>query len=154
MDSFHSTTYQIVWATKYRRKTMDKSNRRRLYLYLHNILLKYECYVLRINGVSDHLHIILSIPPKVCISKLVKELKQDSSKWVRVNYIFPTWTGWQRGFFVASYAFEARKNLVEYVKRQEAHHGETSLPAKETWREELIRLLDEFGIPWEEAFLD
>jgi hypothetical protein len=85
---------------------------------------------------------------------LVKELKQDSSKWVRVNYIFPTWTGWQRGFFVASYAFEARKNLVEYVKRQEAHHGETSLPAKETWREELIRLLDEFGIPWEEAVLD
>lgn len=124
MKSFHNTIYQIVWGTKYRHKTMTPENRKRLYGYLYTILLKYGCHILCINGVSDHLHIVLSIPPKVTPSKLIQELKQDSSKWAREMKLFPKWGGWQRGYFIATYAYEARRNLIEYVKLQAVHHGE------------------------------
>lgn len=160
MNAFHNTTYQIVWGTKHRKKNMLKENRSRLYGYLHAILVTNGCHVIQINGVADHLHIAVSIPPKIAPSKLIQELKQDSSKWIRVNEIFPDWEGWQGGYFLGTYALEARPNLIRYIKRQEIHHGEVPEHAGKTAREtedylaELRRLLRLSGIPWEEKYLD
>ncbi len=154
MNSFHNTTYQIVWGTKYRRKTMTPENRKRLYGYLYVILKKYNCHVLRINGVSDHLHIITSIPPRITPSKLIQELKQDSSKWLREMGLFSNWGGWQKGYFIATYSYDARFDLIEYVKNQATHHGDKEATETEDYRTELKRLLTEAGILWEEKYLD
>jgi|AntRauTorckE5430_2_1112549.scaffolds.fasta_scaffold04749_1 REP element-mobilizing transposase RayT len=154
MNSYHTTTYQIVFGTKYRRKNMRKKNRRQVYGFIYGICKSHGCFVYRINGVSDHLHIVLSIPPKVRISTLVKEIKQSSSNKIRKEILFDDWAGWQVGYFLASYAAEARGNLINYVINQEIHHGETDGNEKESYRDELIRLLNEHKIPWDEKYLD
>ncbi|WP_026231775.1 IS200/IS605 family transposase [Neolewinella persica] len=154
MNSYHSTTYQIVFGTKYRRKVMTRKNRLKLFKFIYGICKNYECHVYRINGVSDHIHIVLSIPPKVAISALIKEIKSSSSGFIRKERLFKNWMGWQKGYFLGSYAAEARDNLVAYVKKQETHHGEMNELEKESYHDELVRLLGEHHIPWDEVYLE
>ena len=154
MNTYYSTTYQIVFGTKYRRKNMTRDNRRRVYAYIYGICRNHDCHVYRINGVSDHLHIALSIPPKLAPSKLIRQIKSESSKFIRYNDLFPDWEGWQKGYFLGTYAASARSRLIEYIINQENHHGEVHTPATESYRDELIRLLNEQNIEWDEQFLD
>jgi len=154
MNAYHTTTYQLVFGTKYRRKNMTKKNRHIVYGKMYFTLKRFGCHVYRINGVADHVHIVMSVPPKVCISDVIREVKSTSSLLIRQKNLFEDWVGWQRGYFLASYSAEARHALIEYVKRQEIHHGECDEPEDEDYRAELRRLLDEQDIPWDEAFLD
>jgi REP element-mobilizing transposase RayT len=154
MNSYHSTTYQIVFGTKYRKKNMIKKNRRKVYQYIYGICRNHGCFVYRINGVSDHLHIVLSIPPKVAASALIKDLKQYSSRMIKRYNLFPNWGGWQTGYFLGTYAASARKGLITYVINQEIHHGEDENPEAESYQEEMIRLLEENNIEWDEKYLE
>lgn len=135
---------------------MTKTNRRQVYKYIYKICKEHGCFVYRINGVSDHLHIALSIPPKVAPSRLIKEIKQYSSVMIKQKGLFEEWPGWQIGYFLASYPASARKNLVSYVRNQEVHHGETGSEStmRHSYRQELIGLLNEHGIDWDEKYLD
>jgi hypothetical protein len=60
----------------------------------------------------------------------------------------PDFKGWQNGYGYFSYANEARHNLIEYVKKQEAHHHAQS------YKEEFIGLLQEHGVEFDEHYLD
>lgn len=133
---------------------MTPENRRIVYAFIFGILKRMGCHVYRINGVSDHLHIVLSIPPKVCIADLIRDIKSKSSLKIRRDRLFADWSGWQRGYFLASYAAESRPALIRYVIKQQKHHGETTAPQAEDYGEELRRLLNEQGINWDEAYLD
>ena len=148
MGTFTQTLYQIVFSTKYRKKTLSKDDRPELFKSIWGILKNSKCHLYRINGVEDHIHIITSLHPSVALANLVKDIKLGSTSFIKEKKIFPDFAGWQDGYSAFTYSIEAKDNLIEYVKNQEEHHK------NKTFKEELIELLKEHGIEFDEKYLD
>jgi REP element-mobilizing transposase RayT len=148
MSTYTQTLYQIVFSTKYREKTLDKSERSELFKSIWGILKNKNCHLYRVNGVEDHIHIATSLHQSVALAQLVKDIKLGSSSFIKEKGIFPNFNGWQDGYAAFTYSIDAKDNLIEYIKNQEIHHQ------NKNFREELIELLNEHGVTFEEKYLD
>jgi putative transposase len=120
--SFWRTFYHLVWTTKNREPLITPEIEPRLYAYLVHKAAELGAFVYVINGCTDHIHIIVAIPPHVSISDLVKHLKGASSHELnqqRLDFRF----AWQRGYGVLTLGQRQKPDAELYVKRQKEHHG-------------------------------
>jgi len=147
MDSYRSLTYQIVIATYKRHRTLPEEASHALYEYIWRIMKKRHCYPYRINGIEDHVHIVCEIHPSVAVSDLVRDLKMLSSKWMKDSGLFPDFKGWSAGYGVFTYSRHERSKIINYVRNQQVHHR------KEDYRTEIRKILDEFGVGYDEQYL-
>ena len=147
MSTYTQILYQLVFSTWSREKTLSENKREELYKYIAGILKNKKCHLYRINGVEDHLHIVTHIHPTVALSGLIKDIKLASSDWIKANKIFNNFNGWQDGYGAFTYSIKEKDTLIEYVKNQREHHR------VKTFTEELIELLNEHGIEYDEKFL-
>lgn len=148
MSTYTQILYQIVFSTKKRERTLTEENRSELFKYIWGILKNKKCHLYRINGVEDHLHIATHLHPSVALASLVKDIKLASSDFIKQNRLFPNFNGWQDGYSAFTYAISAKDNLIEYIKNQEEHHK------TKTFQEELVELLHEHGVEFDERYLD
>lgn len=148
MATFTQILYQLVFSTKSRHRVMTPEGRPELFRYISGILRKKECRVYIINGVEDHLHIVTHLHPSVALASLVKDIKIASSVFIKKHELFQDFEGWQVGYGAFTYSITARKNLIAYVKNQEEHHKAWS------YREELMALLKEHEVEWDERYLE
>lgn len=140
--------YQLVYATKYRQHTLVKPARYRLFDFMKSFLISKGCFVYQINGVEDHLHIVIHLHPAIALSSLVKDLKLASTDFIKKNKLFPKFKGWQVGYAAFTYSVESKYNLIRYVENQEAHHRLT------TSLDELIKLLSEHEVAYDKQYLE
>jgi len=147
MSTHTQILYQIIFSTKQRRPTLYKENREKLFKYAWGILKNKKCHLYRINGVSDHLHIVTHIHPSISLSDLVKDIKLGCSHYIKLDNLFTDFSGWQEGYSAFTYSFHEKNRLIEYVKNQESHHK------KITFKEELTALLKEHHVDFDENFL-
>lgn len=147
MSTYTQLLYQIVFSTKNREMTMIESGQDKLYKYITGVLKTKNCHLYRIGGVEDHLHLVTHIHPMIAVAQLVKDIKLASGSFIKSENIFPAFAGWQVGYGAFTYSISAKNNLIEYVKRQKAHHK------KDSFRDEYIRLLHEQGVEFKEEYL-
>ncbi len=147
MSTYTQILYQIVFHTKYARDTLIRENRKKLFKYIWGIIKEKNCLLYQINGVDNHIHILLHLHPSVSLASLVKDIKVSSSIWIKEQKLFPDFIGWQRGYGAFTYSPDAKKNLINYIRRQEWHHK------KITYREEYLQLLRDFNIEFDERYL-
>ena len=148
MSTYTQILYQIVFSTKYRERTLTKDGRVDLFKYITGILKNKNCHLYSINGVDDHIHIATHLHPSVALSSLVKDIKLASTSYIKQQRLFTKFNGWQNGYAGFTYSLQAKKNLINYIESQEEHHRQKS------FREELIDLLHEHSIPFNEKYLD
>ncbi len=148
MSTYTQILYQIVFSTKRRERTLQKDNRAELFKYMWGILKNKKCHLYRINGVEDHIHIVTHIHPTIALANLIKDIKLASSAFIKEKNLFPNFDGWQEGYSAFTYSIKEKDNLIEYVKNQEEHHKTI------TFKEELIELLKEHGIEFDEKYLE
>jgi len=147
MSTYTQILYQIVFSTYKREKTLTKENRKELYQYIWGILKNKNCHLYRMNGIEDHIHIVTHIHPSISLASLVKDIKLASSGYIKSHNLFPDFNSWQNGYGGFTYSFKDKDNLIEYVKNQEEHHKIV------TFRDELVELLKEHGIEFDEKYL-
>ena len=147
MSTFTQILYQIVFSTKNRQRTLTVDERPKLYAYIWGILEKKNCHPYRINGIEDHVHIATHIHPSNALASLVKDIKLASSSFIYDGSLFKHFAGWQDGYAAFTYSYKEKDRLIEYIKNQEKHHEKLS------YRDELICLLKEHGIEFEEKYL-
>jgi REP element-mobilizing transposase RayT len=147
MSTYTQIIYQIVFGTKNRENTLSKVNRPKLFEYIIGILLNNKCHVYCINGVEDHVHIITHLHPTVALAWLVKDIKLASSALIKEKNLFQHFGGWQEGYGAFTYSIKEKPNLIAYVSNQEEHHRTIS------YKEELMGLLKEHGIEFDERYL-
>jgi putative transposase len=147
MSTYTQILYQIVYSTWNCEKVLDNYNREELFKYISGILNNKKCHLYRIGEVSDHLHILTHIHPTVALSSLVKEIKLASSEYIKNKKLFQNFSGWQEGYGAFTYSFKDKDRLIEYIKNQETHHQ------VKTFKEELIDLLTEHRIEFDEKYL-
>ena len=147
MSTYTQILYQIVYSTKNREQTLEAKNRKELYKYVWGILKNSKCHLYQIGGVEDHIHIITHLHPSVALSDLIKNIKLASTDYIKNKRLFARFNGWQDGYGAFTYAIDAKENLINYVKNQEAHHK------KKTFVEEYKQLLHDHKIEFDETYL-
>ena len=147
MSTYTQLLYQIVFSTKHRNPALIEIKREYLFKDIWGILKNKRCHLYRVNGVEDHIHILTHIHPTVSVSSLVKDIKLGSSDFIKRKNLFPDFGGWQDGYAAFTYSIKEKKRLIEYVKNQEDHHKTM------TFKEELILLLNEQDITYDEKYL-
>lgn len=147
MSKYTQLIYQLVFGPENRQKCLIKENRDELFKYITGILKECKCHIYQINGVEDHLHIVTHIHPSISISTLVKNIKVASNNFIKDKGLFPEFRNWQEGYAAFSYSYNEKSRLIEYVRNQEIHHNKIS------YRDELINLLNEFGVSYDEKYL-
>jgi REP element-mobilizing transposase RayT len=139
--------YHIVFATKNRAATLEESQKKRLFAFIFHLLKNKKCFLYRINGVEDHIHILTHVHPSISISTLVKDIKVSTSLFIKRESVFKNFNGWQEGYGAFTETIKTKDRLIEYVKNQEKHHEKMS------YFDEYKGLLKDYGIAFEEKFL-
>ena len=98
-------------------------------------------------GVEDHVHLVLQLKPDRSVSQTLARLKAVSSKWLNESGRLAGRFEWQRGYGAFSVRRSDLVSLQRYVAGQREHHR------RESYRDELVRFLDEHGVDYEERFL-
>ena len=141
MHSFNSCLMHCVFSTKERRPWLTSNIRERLWPYFGGIARANNMKALAIGGVTDHVHLLLSLPPTLSISKAMQLLKGNSSKWLRET--FPELAredfAWQEGFGAFSISISGVEETIHYIQMQEEHHRQRS------FHEELVLFLKKHG---------
>jgi REP element-mobilizing transposase RayT len=135
----------IVFSTRDRIPFLTESQTStELHSYLGGIAKNLGCQPLGVGGVADHVHVLVRMSKTVALSDLIRDLKANSSSWVKQRV--PSFA-WQAGYGAFSFAADALAAEQKYVAEQEAHH------AKVSFQDELRRLLRESGQEWDETYL-
>ena len=117
-----------VFATKERQPFLSHEIRDRLHPYLGGIARDNSMKALAIGGTEDHVHILLSIPATLSVSKAMQLMKGNSSKWLRDTFpeIKSKEFAWQQGFGAFSISVSSIDDTVRYIRNQEQHHQKKS----------------------------
>ncbi len=118
--------YHIVWGTKNRLELIDPIWEKDLYGYIWGKATALECIPHAIGGMSDHTHVAISIPPKLCVATLIGQLKGASSHHVNERYAGGSFM-WQAEYGVLSFSEKALPTIVDYINHQKKHHADNTL---------------------------
>ena len=147
MSTYTQILYHIVFSTKNREPVLLASRREDLLKYIQGILKNKQCHLYRISAVTDHVHILCSIHPAVCLADLIREIKNATNTWITQDRVFPGFAHWQDGYGAFTLSIGEKDAVVEYIKNQETHHRMRG------FREELCDLLARAGVPYDERYL-
>jgi REP element-mobilizing transposase RayT len=138
---------QFVFAVKYRLALTQPAWKDRLYQYITGIIQNNEHKMLQINGMPDHIHILIGMRPSQSISSLMQNVKTESSKWIKENSFCFSPFAWQEGYGAFSYSKSHVPDVIRYIQNQEAHHK------KETFSDEYIKMLKAFEIDYDKQYI-
>lgn len=138
----------IVFSTKNRQPFLgDGTFRDRLHAYLTGICENQNSPSLRVGGTEDHAHILCRLSKTLDVSTLIRELKRNSSKWIKdVNQQLPVFY-WQQGYGAFSVSPSHVDALIDYIVNQEEHHR------RETYEDEFRRLCKNYGVAIDERYV-
>ncbi len=120
--------YHLIWATKERHPLILPEKETQLYNYIIGKSDQFNSIVHEVNGMSDHIHLIVSIPPTIAISEYVRKIKGSSSNYL--NKISTERFEWQRGYGIFSVGVKNLDIAINYVKNQKEHHGKGTIIRK------------------------
>jgi REP element-mobilizing transposase RayT len=147
-QSFAQIYVHIIFSTKNRQSFLnDKAIRHELHKYLGGTCNGLDCPSLRVGGVADHVHILCRLGRRISVADLVKELKRESSQWIKTKSLSLADFYWQAGYGAFSISPSHAKALIEYITNQEEHHR------AETFQDEFRRLLKKYGVEWDERYV-
>lgn len=146
----HTFTRQllhIVFSTKHRQPLLTPDVKPRMYGYMRTISEDLGVVVLGLNGVEDHVHLAVDLPPKLSTAEYLTKMKANSSRWFRRQ--FPRLDfGWQRGYGAFSVSPSRLPELQRYIDIQEAKHAELS------FEEEIRKIVEGHGVPFDARSLE
>lgn len=148
MTGTYSQIYlQIVFAVSGRQNKILHSFEEELYKYISGIITGKDQKSLAVNGMPDHIHFLVGLRPSMRISDLVRDVKNNSSKFINEQRWLSSKFSWQEGFGVFSYAESNYGKVIEYIKNQKQHHQ------KQNFREEYESFLKKFNVLYEDKYL-
>jgi putative transposase len=115
--------YHLVWSTKNRQPLLTPETEPVIHNYLRAKALGLEATVFALNGDQDHVHVVVSIPPKNAVSKFIGQIKATASTKFNKSHANRSPLFWQEEY--GAFSFDARRlpNYIAYVERQKEHHA-------------------------------
>jgi REP element-mobilizing transposase RayT len=146
-QSFAALHAHLIFSTKQRERHLTLDVVERLYPYFGGIAGNLGCTVKVAGGVEDHVHLLVSLGREVAVSTLVRDLKANSSSWLKNEFPHLAMFAWQNGYGAFSVGRSGLDRVAAYIRNQEEHHR------KLTFQEEFVEFLERYGIRYDERYL-
>jgi len=146
-DTYSQLYIQIIFAVKGRQNLISKKWKDEIYKYITGIITNQKQKLIAINGMPDHIHILVGIKPNISISDLVRDIKTSSSKFINEQKWINGKFEWQTGFGAFSYGHSQLTPVIKYIENQEEHHK------TKTFKEEYIMFLKLFNIDFKNEYI-
>ena len=147
VNTYTQIHLHIVFAVKYRQGLIHDSWKDELYKYITGIIQKNNHKLLCINGMPDHIHILVGLRPAQSVSNLLQDIKADSSQWINEKNFLKIKFEWQEGYGAFSYGKSQLNDVITYIENQEEHHK------RQTFTEEYRKFLKKFEIDFDEKYI-
>jgi len=138
---------QLVFTVQNRECIVSSEWENDLYKYITGIIQNNNHKVLAINGMPDHLHVLIGMRPTQSLSDLLQDIKGDSSKWINQKHFLKGHFSWQEGYGAFSYSKSQISNVIHYINNQTEHHKKIS------FLDEYIKMLEEYEIQYDTRYL-
>lgn len=148
MENTYSQIYiHIVFAVRGRENLISPRRKDELYKYITGIISSYNQKLIAINGMPDHIHILIGLKPDNSLSELVKHIKATSSRFINEQQWIAGKFEWQKGFGAFSYSHSQLTNIINYINNQEEHHK------SKTFRQEYTEFLELFNVSFDNKYI-
>jgi len=137
----------LVFSTKHREPLLHDNIRESLHKYLSVVFRAVHCTPITINSVEDHVHCLFELGRTVTISDVTQEVKQRSSKWLKVQGEEFSGFRWQAGYGAFAVSASEVAKICDYISGQRDHHADL------TYSDEYRNLLQLHGIEFDERYV-
>lgn len=145
--TFSQIYIQVVFAVKGRENLLQKPWRDEVFKYMSGIIKEKGQKPIIVNGVEDHVHLFIGLKPSMCLSDLVRDVKNNTTNFINDKKFTKKKFFWQEGFGAFSYSHSHIDNVYKYILNQEEHHR------KQTFKAEYLEYLEKFEIEHDEKYL-
>lgn len=143
-SAYTQNFYHTVFSTKQRAGLLTPDLETRQYHFIGGIVRDLRCTLLAVNGMPDHVHLLVRCRPNLSHSELLQQIKGRSSKWI--NETFPQLGrfSWQEGYGGFTVSKSVVPEVEAYIARQKGHHQ------CQDFTSELLELLRRHGIEFDQ----
>ena len=145
--TFTQIYIQVVFSVKGRQNLLSKNWREEVFKYISGIITNKGQKSIIVGGYSDHVHVLIGLKPTMALSDLVRDIKNNSSKFINDKRFVLGKFAWQEGYGAFSYGHLQIPDVYNYILSQEEHHR------TKTFKEEYILFLRKYEIEHDERFL-
>lgn len=116
--------YHLILVTKYRRSCITPEMLEYLTQECRRLLALSEAELLEMNGEADHIHLLISAPPQICLAKMINSLKSTTSRLVRKKYadhlarFYRKPYFWNRSYLILSSGGAPIEVIRRYIQEQ------------------------------------
>jgi len=115
--------------------------------YITGIVRKKGQKLIEINCMPDHTHMLIGLKPNFALSDLMRDVKSDSTEFIKRKGWIRGRFNWQEGFGAFSYSHSHLDSVIRYIRNQAKHH------AKKSFKNEYLTLLKKVDIAYEPKYL-
>ena len=118
-----------------------------LFAYIGGIANNNKSKLLAANGTPNHVHLLVSMSKNIELSKLVGDIKRDSSKWIKTNGVTYCSFQWQDGYGAFSVGYTQIEDVKKYIAGQKQHHAAIS------FEDEFRYFLKKYDVEYDERYV-
>ena len=137
----------FIFVVNYREGLIHNLWKDELYKYITGIVKNQKHKLITINGMPDHIHLLIGMRPHQSISELMQDVKSGSSKWINDQKLVKGKFEWQEGYGAFSYGASQVKDVIQYIINQKTHHQKIS------FYDEYLGLLKRFEVDYDDKYL-
>jgi len=146
-NTFSQIYIQAVFAVSSRQSLIKPAFQEDLYKYITGIVRNQGQKLICINGMPDHIHILIGLRPAMALADLVREIKADSTNFINKNRLVRGRFCWQEGYGAFSYGHSQLDTIIRYIQNQQKHHE------RHSFKNEYLSLLKKFDIAFEDKYV-
>lgn len=146
-NTFSQIYIQIVFAVESRQSLIKPNFKEELYKYITGIVRGQQQKLIAINGMPDHVHMLIGLRPAMALADLVRDIKSDSATFVNKRQLVHGRFNWQEGYGAFSYGHSQLDTIIRYIRNQEKHHQ------RHSFRNEYITFLRKFDIAFDDRYV-
>ena len=143
-SAYTQNFYHLVFSTKLRANLITSEMESRLFPFIGGILRDLRCQLLAINGMPDHIHLLVRYRADLSHSDMVRHIKGRSSKWINETIPSLGHFSWQEGYGGFTVSKSAVPEVEAYIARQKEHHQ------RQDFKAEFLELLRRHGVNFDE----
>ena len=144
-----SNHIHAVINTRNRQMTITPTHAESLYRFIWTLLRDRDCHLYRIGGIENHVHLLFDLHPRYALMDIMRDIKRESSKWMKSSGMFPYFDGWGKEYFACSRSHEGLDAVIEYIKFQREHHYGRNV----TFEAEFRAMVERESLRWDENML-
>jgi putative transposase len=137
----------IIFSTKDRVPYLLEERRHDVFAYMGGIVRDLKGAAINVNGVQDHVHVLVRLPSFLPLAKAVEVVKTNSSRWVHEKRVLHQTFAWQTGYAAFSLSESQIDSVSTYITNQQEHHRRVN------FQEELIAFLKRAHIQYDERYV-